>query len=632
MSTEYTEESQGAMESRLKEGGKVVLGLSGFVFIGLLTYYGFELPFVRQVLGVYFLGLSMFVYYLNEVIKHEWEWTNRRLLLELGFLIASTLTSLYIVANYEVLRFERVGYINSVDFVVGIVIIAAIAYATFKEFGRSFGFVLLGSISYMFVGPVLPGFLQHEGFSVDTVVSITTVSLAGGAGAYGFITEVIAAWVAIFVIFAGFIQGYGGLDWIKRGGEIVGKYTRSGPVQTAVISSMGFGAISGSGAANTAITGSFTIPLMKDSQKLPGKYAAAIEGVASAGGQLMPPVMGASAFVMAEFLGVRLAQIIIWATPPAIIFYVSLMIGGHLLSLKHGDVDDSRLDVDFGAPYILTEGYPIYVPILVLIYLLVALNMNIILAGLYATASILPLILVYAFLGPGISGAETVVTEGKSRTEALIKSTLEGARLGIVTAGKIGIVGAAVGIILAVISTTAVASRVALSLLEISGGTLLILLILVALLAIVLGMGAPPIAAYIVTVTILAPSLVEFGIPEPQTHFFVFYFAVVSFITPPIAVATVISSSIADSDFLISSLEAVRFGIPLYLLPFAFIYFDLIPEGSVLSLGYLLRFLLVLVSIVAIMYGSYADRGSIMRGSSVVGGVLLFVLPPLLLF
>ncbi|MHB9286967.1 TRAP transporter permease [Halobacteriales archaeon Cl-PHB] len=611
----------------IQRGCSVLISLLSVLFVGLLFYYSLTLSMTRHKFSVIFICFVMVIYFSYEIVTHDWTGDsireNYEQLTLIGLLVASATTSIYVALTYQTLRFVRIGYSTELDLVVAAVLLFAILYGTLRDYGKAFAGVLVGSLLYAYFGPYFPGIFYHSGFNIEAILEFSVIELASSGGAYGYITGVIATWIAMFVIFSGLVQGFGGMDWIKQCGKYIGQYMSTGPVQTAVLSSMGFGSISGSGAANVAITGSFTIPLMKESQGLPGRYAAAIESVASSGGQLMPPIMGASIFIMADLLAINLGTLLAVAVIPALIFYASVAYAGHLVGKNKGtkaDVDGSFEKVT--AVELITTGYVYYIPLLFLTYLLVVEQRGILMAGVYSNTLLVVLAIGKVIHEHGFS-LESVT--------AFLRQGDTGLREGMTTMASLGVVGAAVGVILNVITISAVAQHIALYLLDISGNSLPILLILVMLLAIVLGMGAPTIAAYLITALLLAPSLVQMGIPQLQAHFFVFYFAVTSYITPPIAVASVIASRIAETSFLSVAFESVKFGSVLYILPFTFVYLNLIPADGTVGLTTVVTGGAVLCAMLLLMSAFYSGKSRVSRfgyyaaaALVMVGGTIVF--------
>lgn len=605
-------------EKAFKEGTTPLVTALSLIYIIILLYYSLRVPFARQYLVVVFVMFSLTIYYLNELRKlSESEEISRVDAIVIpAMVVFSIIGTSYIFLEYEQLVTVRIGYATTADLVAGVLVLLPVCHATYRQYGVPFFSVLALALGYAYFGWLFPGMFNHSGFSLERIIQFTTVSMGGGV--FGNINGVISTWVAIFVIFAGFLQGFGAMDWIRDIANKAGTYSRSGPAMAAVFSSMGFGMMSGSGAANTAITGAFTIPMMEDSQKLPPRVSAAIESVASLGGQIMPPVMGAAAFIMAEILGISLQRIILVAFIPAFIFFITLAVATHYYSLSFGEA--AHIEGAETIQNLITRGYQYYLPLLLLLFLLIVLERGVLISGTYATLFALTL-----------SGVTPVIEREVSVESArsILGDALDGIRQGMETTAKIGIIGAAIGIIVEVLVITAIAQRVAFVLLDLAGGSLMLLLLLTMVMAIILGMGAPPVAAYLVTALLLAPAIVEFGYPQIQAHFFVFYFAIVSMITPPIAIGCAIASNIADSKFIATTIEAMKIGFALYILPFTFFYHNLIPEDGALTAGLFIRGAVVLVGLSLLAYAGSNRLASTKRRltAGAVGATVIIVWP-----
>jgi TRAP transporter 4TM/12TM fusion protein len=627
----YARDTLSSPKLRYLKGLLFVFGIS---YTGLLAYYTLRIPFTRRKLTVIFLGVVLIGFYIIKIIKlterrAEGEIDRRRYIGLMGVFLLFTgiaiLVTTYTFREFEALTTVRIGFSNDTDVLVGAGVLLLVIHATFDQYGKLFGSVLMFALFYALFGQLFPGIFHHSGYELNRVITMTTLGLEGGVFGES-ISGIIATWITAFLIFAGFSTGFGGLKWIQNCGKYVSQYIRSGPVQTAIFSSMGFGMISGSGAANTAITGSFTIPLMKDSQNISGEQAAAIESIASAGGQLMPPIMGAAAFLMADLLAIPLSTIIVVAIVPGFIYFFVLSVLGHQIGITSGQAN--KLDVDITIRDLMYEGVPHYISVIVLVYMLVEMRLQVLNAAMYSSLLIIVLAILKLVVDLGVN-MKFLKSAGKS--------FVIGHYDAYETIINIGIIGAAIGAIVEIIIQTGVAAQVGLLLLDFAGESLIILLILTMILSIILGLGAPTVAAYLIASIILASSLIEIGVPELQAHFFIFYFAVLSYITPPIAISVAIASNIADSNFLRSAAYAMYIATPIYLLPYTFIHYDLIPaEGSGIDLFLLIRGLIVFLILCTFAYILPSDkRRSVKVGGILIGMILLVGIPfvgPSLLF
>ncbi|MDS0478614.1 TRAP transporter fused permease subunit [Natrinema sp. 1APR25-10V2] len=500
-----------------------------------------------------------------------------RLLAALAVVIA--LASLF-ATGYVHFHFGRlqsaytVGY-STLDILVGLLIIFVVTDATRRAFGYLFTSVVVFSLVYAFVGPLLPGIFHHSGMSISRIARESAIGLMG---TYSFILRIGSTWVAIFIMFAGIAKAYGALDYVLGVGREMGTSLRTGVVQIAVVASMIMGSITGSAAANTATTGSFTIPMIKD-QGIREDFAAAIEAVASSGGQMLPPVMGVAAFLMADILNVSYLRIIRAGIIPAALFYISVGVAVYLLVLKFGWTTDDIEPFDYT---VLLSGLHFAIPLAVLMYTLVVLRYTPLAAGLYTVATIVGVMYVRNIL-VGVFGVEyadgsvqadtSTVSAGDVVWNVLgtTRQTLDGFKQGAVEmAPLVGILGS-LGIILRMVQGTGLSGALSQQMVSIAGGVLFFLLVMAMIASILFGLGMPTPAAYILVAMLIVPSVIAVGVPRITAHMFVFYFAMLSAITPPVAVAVAIGSSIADASFPRSCVQALRIGAPGFVIPFAFI-------------------------------------------------------------
>jgi TRAP transporter 4TM/12TM fusion protein len=562
---------------------RVLTGLIYVIGVALTAYtlfYAFERPFVRVRHSNLFLGAGVALFYLYETKKHVFGTQDveayRDRDVEYGGSVTGRIQSVigpydgyvtlvsaalavavaaYIELNFQRLQFDApvMGY-SQVDYVVGALIVAIVADATRRAYGFAITSVVFAAIGYAMAGPWLPGFLGHTGMSWQDVARFGAVGLSG---TYGFILGVGTTWVAVFIMFAGMAKTFGALDYILDVGTEIGNRLRSGVVQVAVISSMAMGSITGSAAANTATTGSFTIPMMKR-QGVREDFAAAIESVASSGGQMMPPVMGVAAFIMADILQVPYVRIIQAGLLPALLFYFSVGIAVQFVVLKFGWTTKRERSFDRS---VLRDGAHFAVPLAVLVYTLVVLRLTPLSAGLYTTVTMVATMFVRnLLLDPSVDTAVDTT-----------KETLRGFRDGAVDMAPLVGVLAAMGVIISMLTQTGLAQKISIRMVGLAGGVLVAVLLMAMVLSILFGLGMPTPAAYILVVILVAPGIIQVGVPEITAHLFVFYFAMLSAITPPVAVAVAVGSRIADADFLQTGKQALRIGAPGFFIPFAFV-------------------------------------------------------------
>ncbi|HET8848926.1 MAG TPA: TRAP transporter fused permease subunit [Marinobacter sp.] len=422
---------------------------------------------------------------------------------------------------------------------------ALILELTRRVAGMALVVIALVFLAYVFAGPYLPGFLGYPGMSVKRFFS----QVYTGAGILGPTTSVSSTYIILFIIFAAFLQASKVGDYFVNFAFAAAGRSRGGPAKVAVFASGLMGMINGTSAGNVVSTGSLTIPLMKK-VGYPKKSAGAVEAAASTGGQIMPPIMGAGAFIMAEITGIPYTEIAIAAVIPAILYFASVYFMVDLEAAKMG-MRGMREDELPKLRRLIKQVY-LFIPIIILIYALFQ-GYSVIRAGTLATVSAA----VVSWLSPNKMG---------------IRSILRALDLASVMSIQIIVVCAAAGIIVGVISLTGVGARFSVLLLDVAEASQLLALIFAMFIAILLGMGMPTTAAYAVAASVVAPGLVQLGIEPLTAHFFVFYFAVVSAITPPVALASYAAAGISGANAMETSVASFRIGIAAFIVPFMFFY------------------------------------------------------------
>ncbi len=457
-------------------------------------------------------------------------------------------------------------------------------------------FILYGHFSY-----VLPEPLYSRG--VPWVRLANYLYLDPGA-LLGMPLRIVGTTVLAFVFFGRMFFSAGGGNFLSDAAmSIMGRY-RGGAAKASVLASSAFGTISGSPTANVVTTGFFTIPLMKKTGFTP-HFAAAVEATASTGGQIMPPVMGITAFLMAELLNMPYAEIALAALVPGVIYYIGVFIQVDLEAAKMNLMAVPRESLP-SLKRVMTENWMFLIPIVVLIYLLFIALLDPDLAGLYTVAATLIVSLFRKATRVGLRKLSEIL-EGTG--EALL---------------EIGIIVGAAGLILGVMAVSGLGFSFSLALTEIAGDNFILLLLMAAAGAIVLGMGMPVLAAYVLVVLLVSPALVKAGMIPIVAHMFVFYFAVLSFLTPPICLAAYTAASLANSNPMKTAFQAVRLGIAAYIFPFVFAF-----SPALLFIGPLPKVLFATcLAIVGIVFLSFGFEGFLLRHLgwfdrvlSVIGGI-----------
>ncbi|MEI0560805.1 TRAP transporter permease [Brachyspira pilosicoli] len=462
---------------------------------------------------------------------------------------------LYISINFDSLV-RRAGIYNTTDIIIGIIGILILFEACRRIVGTPILIISLVFIVYALFGAYAPGFLNHRGYSIQRLVSHLYYNTEGIMGTP---IGASATFIFLFIFFGALLDKTGiGQFFIDICNAIAGSYD-GGPAKVAVLTSAMFGTVSGSSVSNTVGTGSFTIPMMKSLGYRP-EFAGAVEASASTGGQLMPPIMGAASFLMAESLGIPYKEVAKAAIIPAILYFTGIFIMVHLEAKKTGLKGLSRDSLPKIGELLMKKGY-LVIPLATIIYFFVlgktaiyAGLMGIIAAGLVAIIN---------------SIVDIVLKRERSFTfNDLIDVFVNGARNII----SVAVACAMAGIIIGVITLTGLGLKIGAGLISISGGISILLLMLTMISSIILGMGVPTTANYLITSTIAAGAIIGLGFEPLAAHMFVFYFGIIADVTPPVALAAMAGAAIAKSDPLKTGFEATKLSIGAFIIPYMFIF------------------------------------------------------------
>ena len=586
-------------KNRLDIANDIVTGLAILMWVWIL-YFALTQGIQRILFTITFIGSVTLVYLANELVE-AYEDDSKRELITLSLSAIITIgTTVYLMVFYTELLRVRVGTALPREYAIAIAFFLVILYLSYRAYGLTFLAVIVGVLLYGLYGNYAPGILRHAGFSVERMMSIMILDFQG---VYGSISRIIATWVALFLLYAGLMRGFGAFDLIMRIGLKSAQYVKSGVALSAVTSSIIIGSITGSQAANTAITGSFTIPLMKESG-MESSTAGGIESVASTGGQIMPPIMGAAAFVMASLLGITYLDIIVAGIVPALIFYGSVTFAVHYKGVGQLGAEGSQIDIESQFDEEMTQREFIVqclrfgIPFALLIYILGVLQYTVLTAALYTIVAMF----VTGFSFPLI---ESWLNDESLSSEfvSLLGDAANGFREGAMILAPIAIIIAAINGIVDVFTASGIPGILSLALLDLSGGVMINAVLLAFVISIVLGMGMPTVAAYVIVAALIAPALVQqFFVPDLAAHFFVLYAAILSGLTPPIAIAVVVATGIAESNFWKTTHEALKISAPIYVLPFAFVYNPELVTGG-FGLGTLFSGLIALVGALGIAHG-----------------------------
>jgi len=470
-------------------------------------------------------------------------------LLALGL---SVLVTLYLMILLEEILSFRTAIPATTDLVIGSLVITVTLMVTYLVYGKVLATVALVSIGYVVLGRYLPAPFTVPPVPLERILMWLSVTLGTDEGIYGSILGISANYLFHFIVFGALLHILGGTRFIINLGRWIGAKMKSGPAAVALLGSSLLGTVTGSTVANITITGSFTIPLMKKSGYTP-EQAGAIETVSSNGGQIMPPVMGATAFVMAGFTGIPYVEIAKAAIGPALLYYFCILVYVELTARKLrirpvvGSVKGR--DLLFDAP-------TFFVPVGILVFLLVK-------------GFTLPYVGFWSIIG--LLCTSTVTWFKKERRPKLAE-IISGITDGVRSGSEIAIVCAIIGVVATVIKVSGLGIKLPLFIQEISHGYLLIALLITMISSILLGMGVPTTAAYLLVAIGAVPALRAMGVPVLQAHFFCLLFAVFSHITPPVAIGALVASQIAGAAYVPTTLEAMKAAFIAFLLPFLVVY------------------------------------------------------------
>ncbi len=462
---------------------------------------------------------------------------------------------IYIVINFQQLV-RRAGAYTPLDITVGAIGILVLIESCRRIVGLPILIIAVAFICYAFAGPYLPGFLNHRGYSFQRVVSHLFFNTEGIMGTP---IGACSTFIFLFILFGALLESTGiGQFFIDMCNAIAGGAS-GGPAKVAVLSSALLGTVSGSSVSNTVGSGSFTIPMMK---KLgyKGEFAGAVEAAASTGGQLMPPIMGAAAFLMAESLGMPYITIVKAAIIPALLYFTGIFITVHLEAKKLGLKGMPKDELPKFLPLFLRKGYMV-LPLLVIIVFL-CMGRTAVYAALMGIVSALLIGIVSSFVD---------LAQGKKPSFTIneVVNIMCAAARNIIS---VAIACAMAGIIIGIVTLTGIGLKFGAGLISISHGIVFITLFLTMISSIILGMGAPTTANYLITSTITAGAIIGLGIEPLAAHMFAFYFGIIADVTPPVALAAIAGAAIAKAKPIRTAFQATKLAVGAFIIPYMFVF------------------------------------------------------------
>ncbi len=504
-------------------------------------------------------------------------------LIDTAFFVAAIISGFYITIYLDEI-FERAGFWTQTDIWIGLLAVVTLLEASRRVVGIGITIIGLVFILYALAGPrgalpwlgdFLPGIMSHRGYNVERLVAQLYL---GQEGIFGLPLGVAATYVFIFVLFGAVLEVTGaGKFFIDLAYAATGR-RRGGPAKAAVVASAGMGSITGSAIANVATTGPFTIPLMMRLGYRPSQ-AAGVEAAASTGGQITPPLMGAGAFLIAEYTGIPYIEIVMVSIYPAILYFLTVYLFVHIIALKQGmkGLPASELP---SVPQVMREGWHFLAPLVLLIWLLV-MGLSPMRVGFYAIMAILIVaalrfIVDIAFARRhGSTPAARIAHYGGAFgiTRNTVNKLIEACEVGVRSALTVSLACAVGGIIVGVIGLTGLGLKFSSLMMSFSQGNVVLALLLVLIASLVIGFGLPVTASYIVLIILVGPAMsAEFGIPLLIVHLVVFWYSQDSNVTPPIALAAFAASAIAGSKPVETSFQAWKFAKGLYIIPLFMVF------------------------------------------------------------
>ena len=557
------EELEKEGNNRLESAGKavvIILGGIGVVWTIFQIYTGFFglLPAVLQRATT--MGFALVLTFLGFSAKRRGGKKDGPPFYDWALAALSVVIVAYLFINYKQLVM-RGGLPLPTDIVMGCIAVLLVIEAARRVVGLPLVIVAICFLAYAFLGSYLPGMLGHRGYGVDRVASQMYITLEGILGTP---MSVATTFVFAFILFGSFLEATGGAKrFIDLAFSLTGKYV-GGPAKTAVVASGFLGTISGSSLANVVTTGSFTIPLMKETG-YKASFAGGVESSASSAGQIMPPVMGAAAFIMAETTGIPYLRICGAAAVPAVLYYLAVFLSVDLEARRTGLKGIPQNQIPQFLPT-LKHSAPLLIPLVVMVILMV-IGFSPLRAALVSTV---------VMIGDSCFSSQTRLTPA-GFIETLKKSAFN--------AISVTVACAICGIITGVITLTGLGLKLSDMILAASGGMLLPTLFLTMIASIILGMGLPTTAKYIVLAAIAAPAMTRLEVPIVGAHLFILYFGVIAELTPPVALTSYAGAAVAKAPGMETALQGLKISIAAFFIPFMFVLYPSLLFENVTVIG-----------------------------------------------
>lgn len=512
-------------------------------------YYIKALPFEPTIHAILHLGFAMVIGVLAKLRQQKY---SRLVTVYLGILlIACVWVNAYFFLNYKAIL-SNPSYPPTIALIAGVIASLLAIILVRWSFGWLFPFFSMVAVLYVLYGKHLTGALRAPSMSLQRAITLLAADVTSPWGLYGNLLGLSANYLFLFIVFGSVLHAFGGMRFIIQLGNLAASKLRSGPAALAIISSALLGSITGSSAANITITGSFTIPLMKKAGYTPAQ-SGAIEAAASNGGQFLPPIMGATVFVMAAYTGIPYLEIAKAAIIPALMYFLILLLYAELNARK---LDITVLPSNLNVKELLYDAPLFIIPLASLVTLL--------LRG-YS----LMMVVFWSVLIVIVVGLLSSIRKEVRLNWGEVRDTLSD---GVAMGANVAVILAVIGISVAAIEVTGLSLKLSVVLGNLAGNSIFMLLFFTMLASMILGTGIPTPAAYVIVATVLSPLLIRQGLPRLQAHLFPMFYAFLSHLTPPVGIGLIIACKLSGSEYRRGAIEVFKAAFPSLLLPFFFVY------------------------------------------------------------
>ena len=578
----------------------IVLTLLGFYHI-YVAFFGARSA--MDLRATHWLVISTVVFFIYPATKKSTKITWYDVL----FSVLAFGSSLYILCVWQKIA-ENAGVASNLDIVMGCIAVLVVLEATRRAIGNVLAGLAAFFLLYAFFGHLIPGVLGHKQYSLYRVIKFM---YTGTEGIFGSAMSVSAQYVALFVLFGALLEYFGGGQlFVDLAYSLTGK-SIGGPAKTSVVSSALMGTMSGSAVANVVTTGAFTIPLMKKNG-YEKSFAGSVEAVASTGGQILPPVMGAAAFLMAEMTGITYNRISLAAAIPALFYFISIFFAVDLVARRDG-IGVAPDEEIIPLKQVFKGRWYLVLPVIVLIVLIVV-GYSAIKSAAYSMLLIVVCDLIFS-------------ADRKNTLRKFVTAVGKGMR----SVTSVACACACAGIIVGVISLTGIGTKFSSFMISVSNGNIMISLVMTMVAALILGCGLPTTAAYIVLSSLAVPALTKIGVPLLAAHLFVFYFGSISTITPPVALSSYAAAALAGANPSKVGWQALRLGLVAFVIPFMFVFQPaLLMEGSPLEIiQCIITGLIGVYSLAVGLQGWFRLKCNVFERILTIGGGLAMMYPGL---